>query len=309
MKNSFEKAPLFIKILSATVACYGLSFLLSGLGGFNQARKFPLGVAKQYEKVIKGVGAQNHAETKQIISVKGLDEIELNLNSTDLVLEQSPSDQVEIDYSGVASHFIKDQIEGKKLILAESEKESGGKGFYFSFDDKKEDQGFHFVFNVEDSKFRIKIPAAIKKLNLHLVSGDLTASSLNFDELKIEKVSGDLTLRKLKAKTLQLKTVSGDVHIDGDVDQMKVRSVSGDQKYALSTLAPQSEITSTSGDIHFTLSKKVDSRVEFSSTSGDASWSNGASAKMGKGAGLIQIHTVSGDLSVGLKDSPARTEE
>lgn len=110
-----------------------------------------------------------------------------------------------------------------------------------------------------------------EELVIHTKSGDISASYLVCDGIRMESMSGDLELTKSVAKTVALTTKSGDCSIDRfegieGVAGLVVRTASGDAEIK-SIQADSIEINTASGDISADALQSVSAR--FHTASGD----------------------------------------
>jgi DUF4097 and DUF4098 domain-containing protein YvlB len=103
------------------------------------------------------------------------------------------------------------------------------------------------------------------------VSGSISITDAEADDLSGGSVSGDFTLRNVKARSVDLETVSGDLGLtDCECDRASLKSVSGDVTYA-GRLARNGryELQTHSGDIRVTPAGNTGFDLEASTFSGD----------------------------------------
>ena len=103
------------------------------------------------------------------------------------------------------------------------------------------------------------------------VSGDLTITDTEADELTANSVNGDVIVSRLKATGFDAQTVSGDVRLaDIEVDHSSLRSVSGDIDYSGRLQRNgRYQFQSHSGDIRVTPADERGFAIEASTFSGD----------------------------------------
>ena len=184
-----------------------------------------------------------------------------------------------------------------------------------------------------DGKLRIEIPQG-SAVELTSASGDVMVHDTN-GNVRLRTASGEVRLRKVA--TVEVMAVSGDVVVEGASGEVRLRTVSGDAQVTQNGAACKLEYGTTSGDLDWTGSCRAGCRIEARSTSGDVklhmasdssfdlryqshsgdvsddlkmqtleqneSRHGGAQlhARYGKGEGLIEAQTFSGDLHVSRK--------
>lgn len=148
------------------------------------------------------------------------------------------------------------------------------------------------------------------------VSGNVTIHGAAGDSaLEVEAISGDVTLQQVKARSVKANTVSGDISAtDITCESATLNAMSGDTTFS-GDLARNGryEITSHSGDVHFTPSAAVGFTLTASSFNGGISsslplQSDGSrtrrrtmSGKVGDGSATVTLQTFSGDITIGSK--------
>jgi DUF4097 and DUF4098 domain-containing protein YvlB len=128
-------------------------------------------------------------------------------------------------------------------------------------------------------------------LRLNLVSGDAWVRDIA-GNLNVRTVSGDLNIRAGKLQRVRVDTTSGDVQMRGELEdegRLEIDSTSGDLRLELcGKPQAQYELSSFSGEI-----EAFDRRGEQRSHRGPTSELR---FKVGSGAGLVQINTLSGEI-------------
>ncbi|MEO0115755.1 MAG: DUF4097 family beta strand repeat-containing protein [candidate division WOR-3 bacterium] len=123
------------------------------------------------------------------------------------------------------------------------------------------------------------------KLDLNLISGDLSVKLPKGTQLKLSSVSGDLKLKMVEGE-MEIRTISGDIElravkgiavintISGDmtgkelIGNFLAKSQSGDIDFGFQALK-QGELATASGDITVTLPKDANLILELESETGD----------------------------------------
>lgn len=164
--------------------------------------------------------------------------------------------------------------------------------------------------NVQSS-LTIRLPASIKTLRVRTISGDFHFESSNH---KSGPGHSNGALRFGHAPlALELESKSGDFAIDThspeDFEGIRVTTVSGD---FTATDVQNVDYKSVSGDCLLLYRKHPSARVNFHSTSGEFKLSMkdevaisepNHKLTLGQGKGLIEVNTVSGDLTVQQRSS------
>lgn len=183
-----------------------------------------------------------------------------------------------------------------------------------------------------DGKLRLEVPQGTN-VELTSASGDIQVRDTN-GNVRLRTASGEVRLRKVAS--VEVMAVSGDVVVESATGEVRLRTVSGDAQVS-QTGAARLEYGTTSGDLVWTGTCKAGCRIEARSTSGDVklrmssdssfdlryvshsgdvaddlklqtleqndSRHGGTSlhARYGKGEGLVEAQTFSGDLHVARK--------
>ena len=146
-------------------------------------------------------------------------------------------------------------------------------------------------------------------------SGNVTITGAAGDgALEVEAISGDLTLKQVKARSIKANTVSGNISAsDITCETATFNALSGDASFAGDVAKNgRYEITSHSGDVHFTPTGPAGYSLSASSFGGDihppAGFQHDAtgskrrrtvSGKVGDGSAVVNLQTFSGDVTVG----------
>jgi DUF4097 and DUF4098 domain-containing protein YvlB len=145
------------------------------------------------------------------------------------------------------------------------------------------------------------------------VSGDVEVrSSGSEEETEIASVSGEVTASDIQAEELTISSVSGDVRIENaSCERGSLESVSGDLVYSGRIVSGgRYEFESHSGDVEITIGEDVGFELEASTFSGDLEsdfemrvTSSDRSGKtlngvVGDGSAFIEVSTFSGDLEL-----------
>ena len=191
----------------------------------------------------------------------------------------------------------------------------------------------HLPFGI-DGKLHIEVPAG-SHVELTSASGDLSVSDTG-GNVRLRTASGEVRLRKIAS--VEVMAVSGDVVVENASGEVRLRTVSGDAKVTQNgSDGSKLEYGTTSGDLDWSGSCRGGCRIEARSTSGDVKLRLAADAsfdlryvthsgdvsddlkmqlveqseshrgggalhaRYGKGEGLIEVQSFSGDLQVSRK--------
>ena len=133
---------------------------------------------------------------------------------------------------------------------------------------------------------------ATGEINAASISGNVTMKNVNATKFEIDTTSGEITLTDCKvAGTLEIDTTSGDIKLtDVEVNELDVSTVSGGLKLS-SLVTETANIDTTSGDITGTIAGEHEYDID--TVSGDVDTPSNI-----RGASLIEISTVSGDVNL-----------
>ena len=168
--------------------------------------------------------------------------------SGELNLELSPDESLEVTYMKdvqVDDSTKSYQIDGHKITIDLKQFDQGRRKVNFQFMANKK-----MNFTVDNTNIVIKIPKNIQTVTVRTVSGDVKIDSLSLKELNVVSVSGNLRLEDSKIEKIDHISVSGDFDINGTVDNVKSKTVSGDLEFNLKNTSPQVEFESTRSEEH-----------------------------------------------------------
>jgi len=278
---------------AAALVCYAISYIgirMSGIDG----DKFPEAVIIAYAK---SSGDMKTLDISRDIEVKGIEEMELTMTSSDIRISPSEDDKIHVKLKGVVSSNTVDlqavQL-GNKIDIQLSQKD-------------KKDSGFTFFSDGDKGEMEVRLPSTIKAIEIRTVSGDLAVGKLNVERLKVKTVSGDMTLDGTETKEITWQTVSGDWGSNSPLMAFDGKSVSGDYEISTKSADPRIKAHSTSGDLKVKFSSAPDLKLNFHSTSGDADVKTAALkhngdedliTTLGEGKGSLDFKSVSGSLSL-----------
>lgn len=120
-------------------------------------------------------------------------------------------------------------------------------------------------------------------------------------EVSLEATSGDLYASGLKAETLKLETTSGTIRAEAETASLRTGSSSGGQELTVNGTAGEIRLDSTSGAI--ALSGESAGKLEANSTSG------GIAVAMSGKADTLSVHTTSGGIAADVNEAGKLTAE
>jgi hypothetical protein len=166
-------------------------------------------------------------------------------------------------------------------------------------------------------------------VEVYTSSGQVAVMEVGGD-VRVHTVAGDLTV--VHANNVDVRSVSGDVVTQGVSGQARIETVSGDANVSAVTGAPRLQFSTAMGDLHWGGTCAAGCRLEARSLSGDLNLKVGRNssfelhfistegefdddvnlrflgprapreanlhARYGKGEGLIELKTVSGDVHI-----------
>ncbi len=164
---------------------------------------------------------------------------------------------------------------------------------------------------VDSGSGDIRVEKLEGAMNLDTGSGDIKVSALNGD-FHADTGSGDIMLRDATGDRFHADTGSGDVVVkDTDYPQLGIDTGSGDVKVSALTTTPERwKVDTGSGDVIFVLpSSGASFRLEVDTSSGEVDCQLATSdvnmqrgkiraLTVGRGKGVIQVDTGSGDVSI-----------
>lgn len=293
-----KKGNMIFKIFFATIGAFALSYVCAAAGNVNDA--YPTSLALKYSEEINDQVDLNYSKD---FDEKDLDTLEIETVSSDLAIERTDADKLSLNIQGRFSvpnkdpeQIIKYKVEGRKLFIKTREAEQSEKSF------------FRFNLGPQEGLARLRLPSSIKNIVIKTVSGDVGMQKFALDSLAVKTVSGDFNSDALSSKNAEFKTISGDFHLIGAFETVGFQTVSGDLDLGFFQAAMRAQIASTSGDIKLRLTETPDLTLNFSSVSGELEYEpefgepesdrSRQSKTFGKGTGLINVKTISGDVSV-----------
>ncbi|MEQ1721652.1 MAG: DUF4097 family beta strand repeat-containing protein [Pseudobdellovibrio sp.] len=275
------------KVILITAAVTIVSFSLSGM----LAKNYGEGKMTQYLQDVANYSF-NHvdlefANTEESLSAEKLIEIEVNSTEVDLKIEKSSDDKIKLIYSKNSKDKTTDLIHINGLTMKIDFDQLKREGPWVKFNFTNPEEGTGFLAN--QSVVKILVPENIRKIKIKTVSGDMKVLNLDLEELKLESVSGHIDIQG-KLNDINAKTISGDFLVNSDLDNPKVK------------------ISTVSGDTRAVFNSEPNINFNFETVSGEVSFSESLARKeisgavkdlnFGKGEGSFEVQSTSGDVKI-----------
>lgn len=172
---------------------------------------------------------------------------EIFCTNSDVMIEASASDKVQIDYTNSSY---------KDSMLYPLYYYQKGDCLYIGIDEKKAKTGEYksgfFHINVRNSKERmltVKLPSTIEKVTVSLENGDIEAKDLSLRKLDSRTDNGDIEISDVNAGQILLQTDTGDISVTRvKANESTITSDTGDICVSESQVEEQT-ITADTGDI------------------------------------------------------------
>jgi DUF4097 and DUF4098 domain-containing protein YvlB len=155
--------------------------------------------------------------------------------------------------------------------------------------------------------FEIKVPAALKELQVHNISGQIMVQNLASDVAQqLETVSGSIQTER--SGDLRANSTSGSIDFSFAGRSLRVRSISGRVAGKIRALEPggSAELETVSGAIELAAFPGLDASLKLSSVSGSISCDfpvqisekkeHRLEGRIGQGSSPLYIKTVSGSI-------------
>ena len=203
-----------------------------------------------------------------------VNKIYLNLNSTDVEINESIDGNIKVEYYSNRDNNAK--IEYNDGVI--------------TVDEEKYDTSCIGICNTR-RKIVVSVPVDYKtNYELKLKSGDVRSTmDLSDNNITISTMSGDIKLNKVS--NISMSTMSGDVEVNSISGNTAISTMSGDVRIYEFNILSNSSISTMSGDVK--ISHLSESYVETTTKSGDIKVSNIDR----KSDIVLKINTISGDIS------------
>lgn len=218
------------------------------------------------------INGEKSITEEQSFDVEQIKELELNIESWNITLENTESEKLTIELEGKPQQKQQDnpveiKKDGNKVKVLQQDNEEGPMK--------------NFSFGKKDT-IHISIPKnAVSKITLQNKYGDIKINNLKTEELSISTDSGSKIIKGLSADKGTITSKDGELSIvDSSLNELTIAATNGDS-YITRVNSPKTKITSTSGEV---LMKEI---IE------------------GK---ALFVETTSGDIAISYKEAPKSLE-
>lgn len=150
----------------------------------------------------------------------------------------------------------------------------------------KKNNGFFDTIHCMNTSILVEIPDNFQQVTIESLSGDVHINHINVKNLKVSSMSGDISASGCTMDSSYLSSKSGDISVDASVQQGNYESVSGDVTVSLKD---SQGYTITYGTVSGDTSLRIQNQP---------SNTKSGIVTIGDGACQLNVHTVSGDISI-----------
>lgn len=157
----------------------------------------------------------------------------------------------------------------------------------------------------EDKDLTITVPAdwVCRSLEIDAASAEVDVSNLTIHEVDFDGASGICTFENCIVDELEVDTASGDLFYNGQLETLKVSSMSANCEVVLTNAPKEIDLSSMSGDLDLTLPEGCGFSLAMDAMSSDFSTDFETVTKNGRhvhgdGSCRIDIECMSGDVAV-----------
>ncbi|MCL1701865.1 DUF4097 family beta strand repeat-containing protein [Lysinibacillus sp. Bpr_S20] len=212
-------------------------------------------------------GEQSITE-EQSFDVEQIKELEINIESWNIALENTESDKLTIEFEDKQqSNPVEVKKDGNIVKVLQQDNEEGVMK--------------NFSFGKKDT-IHISIPKnAVNKIALKNSYGDIKINNIETEELSVSTDSGAKTIKGLTANEGTITSKDGELSIvDSTLNELTIAATNGDS-YMTRVNSPKTKITSTSGEVF--MKEVIEGKALF-------------------------VETASGDITISYKEAPKSLE-
>lgn len=240
-------------------------------------------IAEEYLSYIKNDRNNDFKEEKRkynsqdvISSLDNINEIEINVSSTDVVIRQGNYDEFYAVYDGAFDDNVRIESFEKNGRLVINTKQNK-KNMFFGFISRDQTleinipEGYrkNIIIKTISGDIEIEGYMEAEKINIESTSGDCSIESANAESLRINSTSGDFNADKIISKDCKLSSTSGDIEIEYFEGGLKADSTSGDLEIVCGKIVERLELATISGDIDLSVSEEEEFSLSAKTLSGD----------------------------------------
>jgi DUF4097 and DUF4098 domain-containing protein YvlB len=264
----------FMLISLVTAVC----FIIAGISALNVNQD-------QVKQILTSSETSSMSKpAEKTFSIKDVNVLSIGIPTADIEFIPSSdlSDTMVMTYQ---EHYTKDKKEELYFPIIEEKYDDGRLSIEFKHRDKnKKDNNnfkleksnkfpyFKFVFNIQDSKVKFKVPTDfnLKTLSLGVASGQIEIPQIKVEKLNINLVSGDLNLKNIMANTISIDVVTGDIVMNSSsFKSLNIEAVTGDIDLKDVSLTADYKIETVTGDVSIDALDALTGNLKISSTTGD----------------------------------------
>ncbi|MGE7946058.1 DUF4097 family beta strand repeat-containing protein [Lysinibacillus sp. NPDC093688] len=218
------------------------------------------------------INGEKSINEEQSFDVKEIEELELNIESWNIALENTESKKITIEVEGKQqenpeNNPVEIKKDGNKVKVLQQDTEEGVmKNFSFG----------------KKGTIHISVPKnAVNKIALKNSYGDIKINNIETEELSVSTDSGSKTIKGLSADKGTITSKDGELSIvDSTLNELIIAATNGDS-YMTRVNSPKTKITSTSGEVFM--------------------------KEISEGKALF-VGTASGDITISYKEAPKSLE-
>lgn len=247
-----------------------------------------IGISQTYEKAVQTAEEGNKED---VIKNETLKNIEVKLDSGDIVVQKSPNSSFYVKQSGdVRKQEVLITEDGDTLkIIGEREK---GAAFDFSF----------YNFKIQTSTLTILVPERLyQDIKVNSSAGQIEMSDVKSDHVSVGTLAGEVDLKHVTAQSVEGSTKAGEVNLKKVIGKVTAKTASGDVYVVDHDPKYDVEASSTAGDVDITLLEKPqDAVITGQSAAGDVMIFNeeNKNITIGNGSKKISGKTAAGDVTI-----------
>lgn len=233
------------------------------------------------------INGQKSITEEQSFDVEQIKELEINIESCNIALENTESDKLTIEFEGKQqqkqqSNPVEIKKDGNKVKVLQQDNEEGPMK--------------NFSFGKKDT-IHISIPkSAVKKIALTNSYGDIKINNIETEELSISTDSGSKIIKGLSADKAIVTSKDGELSmVDSSLKELTIAATNG-ESYITRVNSSKTKITSTGGEV--LMKEIIEGKALFvETTSGDIT----ISYKVAPKSLELIANSESSDISVNLE--------
>ncbi|MEB2300188.1 DUF4097 domain-containing protein [Lysinibacillus xylanilyticus] len=214
------------------------------------------------------INGEKSINEEQSFDVKDIEELEINIESWNIALENTESEKITIEVEGKQqenpeNNPVEIKKDGNKVKVIQQDTEEGAmKNFSFG----------------KKGTIHISVPKnAVNKIALKNSYGDIKINNIETEELSVSTNSGSKTIKGLSADKGTITSKDGELSIiDSTLNELIIAATNGDS-YLTRVNSPKTKITSTDGEVFM--------------------------KEISEGKALF-VETASGDITISYKEAP-----